>query len=109
MKINGMALSLGTFNKNSVEEFEKALVNISCNDADFNGENGEEYLWEEAQEKGFESNQEYLIDKVKTLNYQDAAALFLSCWLGADDYYIDYEYEIVENGDMVSIAVAYTY
>ena len=47
------------------ESLLDALRSLSDFDCDFNGENGDDYLWEEAN--GFESNMDYLINKVRDI------------------------------------------
>ena len=59
---------------------------------DFNGENGEDYTWEEALEKGFVSNLEYVIDKVKSIeNDEECVNTFFNEWMENDSYYAEYK------------------
>ena len=78
--------------KGDRKELLAALANLSSFDCDFNGENGVEYAWEETKEKGFESNLEYLLDKVKGI-YDDIECVieFFRFWMEKDKkYYKDY-------------------
>ena len=68
------------------------LRNIANFDMDFNGENGEDYTWEEALENGFESNLEYVIDGVKDIeNDEECVRTFFEEWMENDGYYAEYE------------------
>ena len=69
-----------------------ALRDIANFDMDFNGENGEDYTWEEALEEGFVSNLEYVIDKVKNIeNDKECVNTFFEEWMENDGYYAEYE------------------
>ena len=98
---------------NTAEELKAnvldALADFGVNDNDFNGENGAEYLWEQA--KGFESNRDYLLDKVAKID--DIGKMiyeYFDKWLGCDGYYDSYAYNIIRNeaNEIVAIALAYT-
>ena len=88
----------------------ETLKNLSDCDCDFNGENGLDYAWEETIEAGFESNMEYLIDKVKGIkNYIECVAEFVNTWMAEDeDYYDDYKLEYLTdtNGNITVINLA---
>lgn len=66
-------------------------------DEDFNGNNGKDYLWEEAEKLGYESNQEYVlchfVDK-DDLTPEEKIKTYFENWLGNDGYYIDYSYDL---------------
>lgn len=48
------------------KNIEKELFNLfSSMDADFNGENGEDYLWDNAKDNGFNSNLDYSLFKAR--------------------------------------------
>ena len=71
-------------------------------DNDFNGQNGEEYLWDDAKEAGFSSNAEYLLDDLDKAYPTDDRTLiaeYFSEWLGHDNYYHDYDFNIIVNKD----------
>ena len=106
-----------------------ALATFGESDADFNGDNGLEYLWDvvwevngfkdyddwEAQgepEVKYESNLEYLCDIL--MKAEDDLALideFFNDWLYHDSYYEDYNYEVSTDGDgnITAIALAYVH
>ena len=92
----------------NVEEENKKEDIVDC-DLDFNGENGPEYLWEDAE--GFESNRDYLIDYIS--KYDGAETMiktFMDIWMEKDaHYYIRNEYEVIKNkaGKIVAICFAY--
>ena len=92
--------------RNNRDDVMQALLEISMGDADFSGENGDEYLWEEA--KGFESNADYVLSIASqaqsTLNI---IRTFVSMWMDRDCYYVDYDLEISELNGIISISVAY--
>ena len=98
------------------------LINIfeqlATHDEDFNGGNGDEYLWGSAKEKGFETNSDYLTDEVlkditddEEIAQDKVAKLidkYLSKWTGNDDYYsgVDFDFIIKNNVLFVAVAVA---
>ena len=55
-----MTLTLKRFEIDSPEDIVGALIELAEIDADFNGENGEEYLWDRAKDAGYKTNAEYL-------------------------------------------------
>ena len=100
-----------TFDPNKIEEVKDAVRSFASIDADFNGENGKEYLWEEAA--GYTSNCDYLIDKFfkniiyNTKNVIAAFDSFFKEWVGADLYYDEYDYEpFLDNEELIGMAFA---
>jgi hypothetical protein len=70
------------------------LRELAASDGDFNGNNGEEYLWDGLTDQGYDSNLDYVIAHLKeTDDYKDKVKQFFEEWLDADDYYHDYHYE----------------
>lgn len=97
---------------NSTEELKQEILDALCNlsdcDCDFNGENGADYLWEEAQ--GYESNRDYLLDKVSQYDVIEVMIYkYFDRWIGHDTYYDTYNYDIIynENNEIIAIALAY--
>lgn len=89
------------------DEVESCLLSLADCDNDFNGENGLEYLWEEAE--GFESNAEYCMSVAKKEeNIRDMIEKFISMWMGRDYYYEDYDLGVLVQNHMVFISLAYT-
>lgn len=76
---------------NNINDKEEILNTLSFigTDEDFNGNNGKEYTREEAIEKGFESTQEYVIDKLEKSNLTGKSLVieFFKEWLDNDGYY----------------------
>ena len=95
--------------KGNREDLLTALASLSDFDCDFNGENGIEYAWEETVANGFESNLEYLLDKVKDIeNDIECVETFVDYWMENDkNYYQDYvlEYLIEDNIFVISLSV----
>lgn len=90
-----------------------ALIKLSDFDADFIGDNVDEYLWDEAKEQGFENNRDYTLNKIKDIKNTDLSRMiedFLYLWMRYDDYYYqEHDYSVVkdENKNIISISVAY--
>lgn len=94
------------------------FTQLAEHDDDFNGNNGEEYLWDSAKENGFESNEDYLTDKVlkgiepnQELAQQEVGKLidkFLSDWTGRDNYYDGVDFDFVEKNNVLFVAVSVT-
>ena len=86
---------------NNREEVLNALGRFYT-DEDFNGNNGENFTWEEAIDNGFESTQEYVIDKLEkneNLKGEGLILAFLGEWLDNDGYYSDWKFESANNED----------
>ena len=101
--------SLIRVEKGNKESLLKALEQLSDFDLDFNGANGIEYAWNETIEAGFESNMEYLIDKVKDIeNDIECVITFVDEWMESDkDYYYDYELQyLADNDGMYAISLS---
>lgn len=84
-----------------------ALVDLASEDADFNGQNGKDYLWHEAKRAGYLSNAEYLAEtitlkhenKLKRIQNFDAFEIegneilekiladYIQVWIEDDPYY----------------------
>lgn len=92
--------------ENNKEEVARNLVILSDGDCDFNGENGLEHLWEEAE--GFESNQEYCLSIAeKEPTPREMAEKFISLWMGKDSYYYDYDLGILVQDNKLFMSLAY--
>lgn len=76
------------------ESLLNALRGLSEFDNDFNGENGDDYLWEEAN--GFESNMEYLVNEVKNIeDDEECVNTFFEEWLNHDKYYDEWNVSVI--------------
>lgn len=113
-----MALNLDYVNfrpdlENSEMELLDALDNLArLVDNDFSGENGDEYLWEDTIESGFDCNADYVYNYIKvdieqgyynkysvdTVRYANIVEDYLDMWMGHDGYYINYDYTQPEVG-----------
>ena len=90
------------------EDLLTALANLGTTDADFSGDNGIEYLWEEASK--FDSNCEYCLDLVKDKETdEEVISEFIKLWIERDGYYKEHDLEVIydENGKAEFISLAY--
>ena len=86
-----------------------ALASLGEMDADFCGENGIDYLWENVDEKKYDSNLEYVLDILKDMKTdKEVIEQFVSKWLDNDGYYSDYILDVIYdvNGKAECIALA---
>lgn len=84
--------------ENTREGAEDFAMDIAKCDADFIGDNGNEYLWEDASE--FETNAEYawsIAEKEDTV--PEMLEKFVDVWMETDSYYGDYSLKCVEVGN----------
>lgn len=93
---------------NTKEGVADCLMSLADCDCDFNGENGAEYLWEEAEDWGFESNAEYCL----SIAEQEPTPIamirkFIAMWMGRDDYYEDYNLRILVRDGNLFMSLAY--
>ena len=79
-------------------------------DEDFTGNNGEGFTKEIAIQNGFESTQDYVIDKLEKSdkNGFELIESFLDEWLGSDNYYSSYDYTTTTINGITVIAIAFT-
>ena len=93
---------------NTREGVMSFLDSLSVCDNDFNGENGPDYLWEYAEEEGFETNFDYAYAKaLEKENLEDIINEFIDIWMKHDCYYEDYDVKILEIGDKLAISFVY--
>lgn len=92
---------------NTKEDASTCLMDLALCDNDFNGENGLEYLWEEAE--GFESNMDYCLSIAEQEpTPREMVEKFISLWMGRDYYYEDYDIGVLVRDDKLFISLAYT-
>lgn len=92
-------------NPKDTEDIRNSLIALCGCDEDMNGNNGDEYLWEEA--KGYYSNAEYLADYVME-NCKDVKNMFktfVERWVRHDSYYDDYNLEFAKTGKNIIVAL----
>lgn len=112
--MNNLTLLIQNIGKtNNTEELKQAvlgaLYNFGAGDNDFNGDNGEDYLWVRAE--GYESNRDYLLNKVSAYDDIDTMVYkYFDEWIDSDCYYENYDYSIIRNeaNEIIAIALAYT-
>ena len=124
--------SLASVEPGNRDSLLQALIDISDGDCDFNGENGLEYLWDEVWEANgykdyddfadkhpdveeevelkYESNMDYLLEKVKDIkNDYHCIEAYIEGWMGNDGYYGEYEWNWLKNDDgkIIALSIAY--
>ena len=91
----------------SKDDLEALLTSLGDLDADYSGENGEDYLSEEALEAGFESDAAYdahrLVAALDEASFgaatvKEAAERYCADWLGQDGYYHEYCVDVERAG-----------
>lgn len=91
---------------NTREGAKLFLSTAALSDNDFNGENGPEYLWEDAE--GFENNFDYCWSiAVKEKKPRLMIEKFISLWMGKDSYYVDYSVEILQHEEILFVSLAF--
>ena len=91
---------------NTEEGVKQFLFNAANYDSDFNGDNGYEYLWEDAE--GFETNADYcwsIAEKEKTPRLM--IEKFISLWMGKDNFYVDYSIEVLQYEEMLFASLVF--
>ena len=92
---------------NSKLDVSTCLMHLADCDCDFNGENGSEYRWKEAE--GFESNAEYCLSiAAKEPTPKAMIEKFVSMWMDKDYYYKDYNLGIIVQDDKLFMSLVYT-
>lgn len=91
---------------NTREGAQLFLSNAALCDLDFNGENGPEYLWEDAE--GFETNFDYCWSiAVKEKKPRLMIEKFISLWMGKDSYYVNYSVEILQHEEILFVSLVF--
>ena len=96
--------------KENVIEYFNNIVNEY--DDDFNGNNGEDYLWDIAKDDGFKTNIDYCINKVMKQYEIDndivkAIEDFFKLWFESDSFFDEYDYCVYEYKDKLFISFAF--
>lgn len=78
-------------------------------DDDFNGENGIDYVSDEAKEAGYESDQEFVIDQLEKTDLEGFALIeaFCESWFSSSSYYSNYDFEGVEHAGATIVTIAF--
>ena len=119
--MNYLNMKLVKVNGNTRKDLLDALSSLGEMDADFCGDNGIEYLWDEVwKANGFknyedfedkvdnedfdeddleyETNMEYLLDTLKDIESdKKLIEIYVSYWLDNDSYYSNYNLEVIYN------------
>lgn len=91
---------------NNKTEVASCLMSLADCDCDFNGENGFEYLWEEAE--GYENNAEYCLSiAAEEPTPREMVEKFISMWMGKDGYYEEYDLGVLVRDNKLFISLAY--
>ena len=94
-------------------DVKNSLVSLADYDADMNGDNGTEYLWDEVpNDDSYNSNAEWLADKVmhETDDIKSMFEFFMYQWMSKDrNYYSGYEIDFVEMDNKLIVAIAYNH
>jgi len=110
--INTHELVMSIAHNESKSELVTALCDIALrSDDDFTGSNGDEYLWDSAEQGGFETNMDYVLSLIKdNMSTYEIIYTFFEHWVGIDNYYdsYDYDFTIMPSGEVV-IALSYVH
>lgn len=113
MSLNLVTIDFTPDKEGSEIELLEALDELARNwDNDFNGENGEDYLCEDAIDGGYECNADFVFDYIKgsiedgyynkysvnSIRYATIVEDYLDMWLGSDNYYGEYNYSQPADG-----------
>lgn len=110
--MDNITMSLVKVNGKSREDLLNALRELAEIDADFNGENGIDYLWDNVDTSKYNSNLEYLLDKLKEKETdKEIIEEFVSSWIDEDGYYKDHVLDVIyddnKKAECVALAVMY--
>lgn len=106
---NNINMKLVKVNGKTRENLLVALASLGELDADFNGENGIEYLWDGVDSTKYESNMEYLLDVLKDKETdKELIEEYVTNWIGNDYYCKNHILDIIydDNGKAECIALA---
>lgn len=110
---SGLKLTVCIFNSLNQDDVIRALnEGLGKRDADFSGENGDEYLWEHAKAEGYPNNMEYVAAKIKreipSGDIRKTIGRYLEEFF-ADSFYMYHEtHDIEKDHALIGIAVAWT-
>ncbi len=106
-----LELELKTVTIENINNRESILDSMALlEDEDFNGNNGKEYTSKEALKEGFNSNKDYIINRLQHITYKEPIELiqsYIEEWLKFDDYYRLYDYEVtyIDTKAVVTVAM----
>ena len=105
-----LGLTTAKVNGKTRDDLLDALRELANVDADFNGENGVDYIWKEAKQAGDENNMEHVIRMVRNFqNDEDVIERFVQMWMDNDNYYKEHTVDVVYDEDKKAefIAIAF--
>lgn len=96
-------MSVTLLNDLTITEIKEIVFNLLDFDLDWNGENGDDYLLDEAEDLGYESNNEWLIDTfIKENDYNSIISALEEFLSRNDGHYIgEVEIEDIEHNNEV--------
>ena len=103
------SLKIEVLSKTATQEEALKVLNKLCDD-DFNGNNGEDYVFDNALKAGFKSNAAYYLDlNLAVLDSPlEAVMNALTAQYESDtDYYKEYQIKTIEQADSYVIATTY--
>jgi hypothetical protein len=106
----GRTYSLGhTVRYISKGNYTNDLVDLIDFDEDLNGNNGHEYISEEAIKKGYDSDLEFKGHEAigKFGESRKAIEYLIDETIGSQSYYHDVQYDIIEQETMYIVSIAY--
>ena len=90
------------------DEIVNMLYEMSDFDLDFNGEKGEDYLWESLEGTEFESNRDYALHiALKEKSLKNTIETFIKMWLENESYYDEHILTIEEQDNKYFVAFAF--
>lgn len=94
----------------SKENLKEDLKDMLEFDNDASGENGDEFTWDIALEKGFKTTIDYLVVTYTDLhgNTENAIKEILKAFLSGDSYYHEYDYSVITIEGKFFVSLAYT-
>ena len=105
------------FNSQIIDNTKENVIEYFNNivdeyDDDFNGNNGKDYLWDIAKDKGYKSNLDYSINKVMKQYEIDndivkAIEDFFKLWFKSDGFFDEYDYCVYEYKDKLFVSFAF--
>ena len=96
--------SIVIFKEQSLEEAREIIKDMLAFDCDWSGDNGDEYLIEEAE--GFESNNDWLVSTLKEANL-DAIEIVLKSFFEHNYSYYESDVEVKEFDKFYTLAIAW--
>ena len=92
------------------KDFKAELINLLDFDCDISGENGDEYLWQEAKDRGFSTNAEYIVDDaINTYGETDDAIEHALRKVFDDSFYTVWDIHLEERIHFYIVMIGYSH